>query len=148
MGKNRVKNALVFMNLLKKCFIYYFWLHWVFIDVHKLSLLADSRNYSSLQWAGVSLWTTGSRVQAQYLWHRGLVALGHMGSSHTRDQTHDPCTGRQTQPLNHQESPSWALFKTTLDGWNKKSYHLMWCSMYEKSTVKIIMILKIGKGKT
>ena len=34
----------------------YFWLHWVFIAVHGLSLVTVSRGYSSLQCAGFSLW--------------------------------------------------------------------------------------------
>ena len=33
------------------------------------------------------LWLTGSRVQAQQLWHTGLVAPRHVESSWTRDQT-------------------------------------------------------------
>ena len=45
----------------------YFWLHWVFIGVHRLSLVVASGSYSSLQCAGFSLqWllllqSTGSR---------------------------------------------------------------------------------------
>ena len=45
----------------------YFWLHWVFIAAHRLSLVAASGGYSSLQCAGFSLWwllllqSTGSR---------------------------------------------------------------------------------------
>ena len=45
----------------------YFWLHWVFVAVHGLSLVAASRGYSLLQCAGFSLWwllllpSTGSR---------------------------------------------------------------------------------------
>ena len=35
-----------------------------------------------------------SRAQAQWLWHTGLVALCHVASSWTRDQTHVPCVGR------------------------------------------------------
>ena len=48
-------------------FIYYFWLHWVFVAVHGPSLVAASRGYSSLQCAGFSLqwllllWSTDSR---------------------------------------------------------------------------------------
>ena len=30
-------------------FIYYFWLHWVFVAAHRLSLVAASRGYSSLR---------------------------------------------------------------------------------------------------
>ena len=36
----------------------------------------------------------GSRLWAQQLLHTGLVALQHVGSSQTRDQTHVPCIGR------------------------------------------------------
>ena len=45
----------------------YFWLHWVFIAVRGLSLVAASGGYSSLRCTGFSLWwlllsrSTGSR---------------------------------------------------------------------------------------
>ena len=45
----------------------YLWLHWVFVAVRRLSLVAASWGYSSLQCAGFSLWwllflrSTGSR---------------------------------------------------------------------------------------
>ena len=51
---------------LKILFIY-FWLRWVFVAVHGLSLVAASGGYSSLRCAGFSLWwllllrSTGSR---------------------------------------------------------------------------------------
>ena len=56
----------------------------------------------ALGWAGFSscgtlaqqLWLTGSRVQAQQLWRTRSVALQHVGSSRTRDQTRVPCIGR------------------------------------------------------
>ena len=43
-----------------------FWLHWVFVALHGLSLVAQSRGYSSLQCNGFSWWLlllqdTGSR---------------------------------------------------------------------------------------
>ena len=38
----------------------------------------------------------GSRAQAQWLQHTGLVAPRHVGSSQTRDRTRVPCIGRQT----------------------------------------------------
>ena len=38
-------------------------------------------------------------AQAQQLWHTGLVAPRHVGSSQTRAQTRVPCIGRQI--LNH-----------------------------------------------
>ena len=106
-------------------FFLFLWLHWVFVAAHGLSLVVVSGGYSSLQCAGFSLWwllllqSTGSRhagfsscstraqqlwfagsgAQAQQLWLTGLVALRHVGSSQTRDQTHVPCIGRQI--LNH-----------------------------------------------
>ena len=36
----------------------------------------------------------GSRAQSPQLWHTGLAALQHVGSSHIRDQTHVSCIGR------------------------------------------------------
>ena len=103
----------------------YFWLCWVFIAACRLSLLAVSGVYSLLRCAGFSLrwvlllqstgsrhvsfsscgtqaqqsWLTGSRAQARQLWHMGLVALQHVGSSRTRARTHVPCIGRRI--LNH-----------------------------------------------
>ena len=51
-------------------FIYfYFWLCWVFIAAHGLSLVAESRGYSLVQCTGFSLcgllllWSTGSRAR-------------------------------------------------------------------------------------
>ena len=80
----------------------YFWLHWVFIAVHGLSLVAVSWGYSSLRCAGFSswwllllqsmcsrcagfsscgawaqqLWRTGSKAQAQQLWRVGPRECG------------------------------------------------------------------------
>ena len=88
----------------------YFWLRWLFVPVRGLSLVVASRGYSSLRCAGFSLrwllflqsmgsrrvgfsscgmqdqqlWLVGSRAQAQQLWHTGLVAARHVGSSQTR----------------------------------------------------------------
>ena len=102
-----------------------FWLCWVFVAVRGFSLVAVSGGYSSLQCMGFSLqwllllwstgsrhtgfsscgpqaqqlWLLGSRAQAQQLWHTGLVALRHVGSSWSRDRTHVPCHGRRI--LNH-----------------------------------------------
>ena len=74
----------------KKIYLIYFWLCWVFVAVHGLSLVAASGGYSSLQHAGFSLqwllllWSTGCRAQAQWLWSTGLVPPWHVGSSRTR----------------------------------------------------------------
>ena len=52
-----------------------------------------------LRCAGFSLWlllllSTSSGTQAQQLWYMGLVALWHVGSFWTKDQTHVPRVGR------------------------------------------------------
>ena len=44
-------------------------------------------------WA--QLWLPSSRVQAKQLWHTGLVAQLHVGSSRTGDWIPFSCTGRQ-----------------------------------------------------
>ena len=36
------------------------------------------------------LWLLGSRTQAQQMWHKGLIASRHAGSSQIRDQTYVP----------------------------------------------------------
>ena len=52
----------------------------------------------SLTWF-LLLWNTGSTARAQLLWHMGLDALRHVGSSWTRGQTPVPCIGSWV--LNH-----------------------------------------------
>ena len=46
----------IFCPMFKNYLFIYFWLHWVFTDVHWLSLVAASRGDSSLQCVGFSLW--------------------------------------------------------------------------------------------
>ena len=41
------------------------------------------------------LWLTGSRAHSQQLWHTGLVAPQHVGSSRTRARACVPCIGRR-----------------------------------------------------
>ena len=112
-----ISNEFFFKN-----YVIYFWLHWVFVAAHRLSLLEVSGVYSSLQCTGFSLWwllllpstdsrcagfsscgtwaqqlwLVGSRAQAQQLWRMGLVAPPHVRSSRTRARTRVPCIGRQT----------------------------------------------------
>ena len=62
--------------------------------MRRLSLVVASGGYSSLRWL-LLLQSTGSRAQAQYLWHTGFVALRHVGSSFTRARTHVPYIGRR-----------------------------------------------------
>ena len=72
-----------------------------FIAVHQLSLIAASRDYSSYLSTGSRAHThththTDSRAhRLQQLWHSGLVGLGHVGSSQTRDQSCVSCISRQ-----------------------------------------------------
>ena len=110
--------------LLSDFFFFFFWLCWVFVAARGLSLVA-SGSYTLLQCTGFSLWwlvllrstgsrrmgfsscgvwtqqlwLAGSRAQAQQLWHTGLVAPWHVGSSRTRARTCVPCIGRWI--LNH-----------------------------------------------
>ena len=93
----------------KNIYIYLF----IFGCVGSPSLCAASRGHSSLWCTGFSLrWllllrSTGPRcagfnscgMQAQQLWHTGLVAPRHVGSSQTQARTRVPCICRQT--LNH-----------------------------------------------
>ena len=51
MNKMRLK---VFIIIIITAFN--FWLHWVFVAAHGLSLVAASRHYSSLWTAGFSMW--------------------------------------------------------------------------------------------
>ena len=94
----------------------YFWLCWVFVSVHGLSLVAASGGHSSSQCAGLSLsrplllWSTGSR-------RAGSAIAAHGPSCSTAcgifpDQGSNPCPlhwGADSQPLRHQESP-WFRF--------------------------------------
>ena len=56
---------------------------------------------------------SGSRAQAQWLWHMALIALQHVGYSQTRDGT--PCllhwqVDSLLFTLSHQGSPGWIFF--------------------------------------
>ena len=92
--------------------LFFFWLCWVFVAVCGLSLVLASGGYSLLRHRGFSLpWlllcsagsrlmdsgvaALGPRAQAQWLWPTGLFALGHVGSSQTRDETCVLCIWRQ-----------------------------------------------------
>ena len=88
------------------CFKYraaFFWwgwgaLLWVFGAVCGLSLVVESRSFSLR--CLLLLRLHGSRVPGlQLLWHMGLVAPQHVGSSRARDWTHVSCIFREI--LNH-----------------------------------------------
>ena len=99
--------------LFLKC-IFCFWLCWVFVFTHGLSLVALSRGYSLVELFGLLIAAAflvvehrlqGTRasvvvahgfiscisrtleLRLKQLWHTGLVVLQHVGSSHTRDRT-------------------------------------------------------------
>ena len=65
------------------------------------SLVVRSRElvFSAMCWllTAVASLVMGHRpvAQAQELWHTGLVALQHVGSSQSRDRTRVPCIGRR-----------------------------------------------------
>ena len=65
-----VSSIMKFFSFFNK-FIYLFWLHWVFVAAHRLSLVAVSGGYCLLRCTGFSLrWllllrSTGSRAQPQ-----------------------------------------------------------------------------------
>ena len=99
-------------------YLIYFWLCWVFVVVHGLSLVAVSGGYSSLRCVGLSLrwllllWSTGSRCAVSV-----VVACGCSGSVACGifpDQGLNPCPPHwqvDPQPLRHQGSPIiWFLF--------------------------------------
>ena len=109
-----------------------FWMHWVFIAawaflqlsrvgatlqlVHKLlPAVASLSAKHELQgtWAQ-ELQLPDSRAQTQQLWHRGLVALKHVGSSQTRDQTRVSCIGRQIFATESLGKPSSSFYEFSL----------------------------------
>ena len=97
-----------FFSFFNIVFTYLFLPALVFAALHGLFSSCREWGYSLLQSMGFSLqgllWlqSTGSRHSsfsscsswAQQLWHMSLVALWHVESSWTRDQTCIPCTGR------------------------------------------------------
>ena len=86
----------------------YLWLLWVFVAERGLSLVAVNEGYSSSRCSVFSLWwllllQSGVSKLAGFsscgTWSPDLqltclVTSQHVGSSHTREQTHDPCIGR------------------------------------------------------
>ena len=76
------------------CLLVYFWLLWVFVAEHRLSLVVANGVYSSLWFMGFSY------CGAQAL---GTWAPWHVESSQTRDQTLH--WQADSDPLYHQRSP-------------------------------------------
>ena len=116
-------NALGKIFFLINLFIY-FWLRWVFVAVHGLSLVVASGGHSSLRWVGFSLWwllllrsrAPGAWVSVVVAW--GLQSAGSAVVAHGLscsmacgifpDQGSNPCPlhwQADSQPLYHQGSP-------------------------------------------
>ena len=151
-------------NFLKINLFFNFWLCWVFVAVHGLSLVMASGGYSSLQCAGFSLqqllllrstgsrhtgfsscgtrdqqlWLVSSRAQAQQLGHTGLIAPWHVGSSRTRARTHVPCIGRRI--LNHcATSGASVIFKLLkfVSAWHIKRFDV--CCIDYRAQIETIL---------
>ena len=99
-----------FSNLLSYCISFlFFWLCWVFVAVHRLSLVVMSGGYSAAVCGLFLLRSMGfkcagfggcsSIAWAQWSWHTIIVAPRHAVSSQTRDWMLVPCIGRWI--LNH-----------------------------------------------
>ena len=99
-SKSKFPSGIIYFQSEQLLFAFiYFCLHWVFVALYRLSLVAENRGYSSLFCAGFSLqWllllqSTGSRhvgfrscsTWAQWLRHMDLIALWNVGSSRVRD---------------------------------------------------------------
>ena len=108
-----ITNYLIFFFLILINYLFiYFWLCWVFVSVHGLSLVAAGGGRSSSRCAGLSLsWplllqSTGSR-------RAGSVVVAHGPSCSAvcgifPDQGSNPCPlhwQADSQPLRHQGSP-------------------------------------------
>ena len=95
-------------------FLFYFWLHWVFVTVWAFSscgergllFVAVRRLLIAVASLRCGAWALGVRASvvvahglsscgSRALERTGLVAPQHVGSSWTRAQTHVPCIGRQ-----------------------------------------------------
>ena len=98
-------------------YLFYFWLHWVFVAAHGLPLVVVSGGYSSLCCMGFSLWWlpccpraqvlgfSSCSTRAQKLWPTGLVAPRQVRPSRARDRTCVPLhLQANSLPLDHQGS--------------------------------------------
>ena len=101
--------------------LFSFWLHWVFIVAHGLSLVAKSGGYSLLWWAGfprqwlLLLQSMGSRhmgsgTQAQWLWLMAKQLYGRWNFPGPGIEPVFPCVARQI--LSHWTTRESQLFRT------------------------------------
>ena len=90
----------IFFKVFFKKYLCIYWLRWLSVAVHRLSLGLESGGYSPvvlcrlLIVAASLVWSTGSRREDSVVCHTALVALQLVGSSRTRDQISVPCIGR------------------------------------------------------
>ena len=118
----------------KDLFIY--WLWQISVAAHGLSLVASSGGFSLMWCSCISLWrllfslSTGSEVHGlQQLEHTGLVALQHVGSNPTRDQTRVPCIAR----LNHWILNHWTISEVQLIVYSIMYIYII-CNIYKYIT--------------
>ena len=106
----------------KVCFCFNSWLSWLSLHCCEgFSLAAASGDCSLVTMHGL-LSVVVSLVSAHGLSScRFSCLVAYVGSSRSRDQTHVPCTSRQTQPLNHQGS---LTFSSLLRNSSGKSLHM------------------------
>ena len=79
-----------------------FWLRWVFVAARRLSLAGGELGLLFVVVCGLLIAVASLVAEhglqgtwAQQLWHTGLVAPRHVGSSQTRARTRVPCIGRR-----------------------------------------------------
>ena len=100
-------NCLFLSRLDLHCWAWAFLQSWRAGDPLQLQRAASHRDGCSCRRA----WALGTCIQQ--LWSTSPVAPQHVGSSQTRDQTHVPCTGRQS--LNHwttREVPKYHILRS------------------------------------
>ena len=101
---------------------------WVFVAVHRLSLVEASKGHSLVAVCRelLLLQNMGSRypgfsscsTRAQQLWHTGLVAPWHVESSRTKDRTHIPGINFSNIPALREVHSGTSYYQFILKGYN------------------------------
>ena len=79
-GKMGKSNVYTLTWVFKKNYLFYFWLHWIFIAACGLSLVMVSRNYSLVVGNGISLSGSFSYCRARSLKHVSFSSCGSWAS--------------------------------------------------------------------
>ena len=85
----------IYLSIYLSIYLFIFWLPWVFVAAHGLSVVAANRGYSSFQCTGFSLWwllllwSTGSRRAGSVVVVHGLSCSAARGIF--LDQGSNPC---------------------------------------------------------